>query len=228
MRKIGLLGGTFDPVHNGHMALARAAQRRFKLDQVLFIPCGLPPHKSGRGITPFLHRYTMAALACRRVKGFAPSLLEAGPDLTGRRRHYTADTVAALRRKLGRDAKLYFLMGADQFLTLPAWRNFRRLASQCEFIVARRPGCSLTDAREVLPADVLSGRAGGTANTILLRNGAVHLLPMPAVDVSARDLRSRIRLGKRGWRSSVPEAVAEYIAREGLYCFQTGRTGRRG
>ena len=109
--RLGLFGGTFDPIHNGHLAVARAARRRFRLDRVYFVPCGRPPHKDRPGLSDFLHRFTLVALACAGEPGFVPSLLEAGPDLGGRRRSYSIDTVRRLRRRYGPRARIYFLLG---------------------------------------------------------------------------------------------------------------------
>src|SRR3989304_1944406 len=110
--RVGIFGGTFDPIHNGHLAVARAAQRRFRLDLIYFVPCGQPPHKRDPELSDYLHRFAMVALACGGERRFLPSLLEAGPDLRGRRRYYSIETVRRLRRLLGSEARLYFLLGA--------------------------------------------------------------------------------------------------------------------
>ncbi len=200
-RRVGLFGGTFDPIHNGHLRLARAALRRHRLDSILFIPSGVPPHKSGRGISPFLHRYALAALACAGERGFVPSLLEAGADLTGRKRCYSVETVARVRRQTGRKAKLFFLLGADQFLTLPSWKGFPRLAKMCEFIVAARPGFTLAEAQSIVPPP----------------QGTVHLLRGLNAEVSSSEVRRLVRAGQSRWKKQVPAAVAEYIEETGLY-----------
>ena len=204
VRKIGILGGTFDPIHNGHLAVARAARRRFGLDQVLLMPCGLPPHKSARGLTSYLHRYAMVALASETAKGIAPSAVEGGPDLTGRRINYTVDTMTQLRKMYGKGVQLYFLLGGDQFAMLPKWKGSRQLVRQCEFIVAARKG-NIT----------MPQHAGVTA----------HLLRMPPVRISARDIRTAVRAGRRSWKKLVPSDVAGYIEAMGLYC---GRARGRG
>lgn len=209
MPKVGLFGGTFDPIHSGHLRLARTALRRFRLDCVYFIPSGLPPHKSGQGMSPFLHRYAMVALACSGEARFVPSLLEAGTDLAGRQRHYSADTVASVRRRLGREAKIYFLMGADQYKTLTSWKRWRKLVAASELVVAARPGVAL--------------RLGAGK-----RAGVVHLLDGLKADVSAREIRRLVRAGERGWRRKVPANVAEYIESVGLYRGGRGTGSRKG
>jgi nicotinate-nucleotide adenylyltransferase len=209
--KVGLFGGTFDPIHNGHLRLARAALRRHQLDSILFIPSGVPPHKSGRGISPFLHRYAMVALACTGEERFVPSLLEAGADLTGRKRFYSVETVAKVRRQLGSTAKLFFLLGADQFLTLPSWKGFPRLAKMCEFIVAARPGFTLEEARSVVSP----------------KQGTFHLLRGLKNEVSSSEVRQLVRAGQSRWKSQVPAAVAEYIEETGLYRSSAGKGRKR-
>jgi len=200
--RIGILGGTFDPVHNGHLAVARAARRRFRLDLVYFIPCGRPPHKDRPGLSPFLHRFTMVALACAERPAFIPSLLEAGLDLQGKQRSYSVDTVRRLRRLAPR-ARLYFILGADAFLYLPMWKDVRRLVRLCDFIVATRPGSALRQAARVAP-----------------HHSTVHFLRGVHVNVSASEIRRRARRG-RSLRSLVPGAVEDYIRKMALY--QRGR-----
>jgi len=196
--RIGILGGTFDPIHNGHLAVARAARRRYRLDLVYFIPCGQPPHKQRRGLSPFLHRFTMVALACAGEPAFVPSLLEAGPDLRGRQKSYSIDTVRRLRRLAPR-AKLYFILGVDAFLYLPKWKNIRQLVRLCDFIVTTRPG---TDLRQAARTRMIGAN--------------VHFLPGVHVDVSASDIRRAAHRG-RSLASLVPSAVAEYIGKMRLY-----------
>jgi len=197
--KIGIFGGTFDPIHTGHMAVARAALRRFRLDRIYFVPSGQPPHKPDRQPTPFLHRYTMVALACAGEPRFAPSLLEAGPGLDGRQRSYSIDTLRRMRRQYPR-ARLCFILGADQFLTLPTWKEYRRMTKLCEFIVASRPGFRLSarDAARIAPAT------------------PVHRLTTVQASVSSTAIRRRAQQG-RSLRGTVPPAVEDYIRSVGLY-----------
>ncbi len=210
--RIGLLGGTFDPVHNGHLALARAARRRFRLDRVYFVPCGRPPHKDRPGLSDYLHRFTLTALACAGEPGCVPSLLEAGPDRRGRRRTYSIETVRRLRRCFGPRARLFFLMGVDAFLYLPTWKNFPQLVRLCDFIVAARPGFPWRRARRVL-AQVLALRRGRGRSRA---GNPVEFLPDVRAAVSATEIRRRARRG-RSLRGQVPSAVAVYIEKMGLY-----------
>lgn len=214
--KVGLFGGTFDPIHNGHLAVARAARDRFKLDRVYFIPCGRPPHKDRPGLSPFLHRFAMVSLACGGESRFIPSLAEAGADLRGRRRFYSAETVRRLRRQLGPRVKLYFLLGADAYAYLPTWKNFRQLLRLCDFIVAGRPGYDLKRLHRVLP-DGLKAKRGSSARVAIHVNGCtIHFLPRVHVRVSATAIRRSARRGKRLTRQ-VPWLVEDYIRKMGLY-----------
>jgi nicotinate-nucleotide adenylyltransferase len=212
---VGIFGGTFDPIHKGHLMVARAAQRRFRLDLVYFVPCGQPPHKRDPALSDYLHRFTMVALACAGEPRFLPSLLEAGPDLRGRRRYYSIETVRRLRRLLGPQVRLYFLLGADAFLYLPTWKNFRRLIRLCDFIVGSRPGYDLRRARPVLPPELI--RSGnGSKTTLRLSRSAIHFLRGLQADVSATDIRGRARRGQR-LTPLVPPTVADYIEKMALY-----------
>lgn len=211
--RIGLFGGTFDPIHNGHLAVARAARRRFRLNRIYFIPCGRPPHKDRPGLSAYLHRYTMVALACMGERGFRPSLLEAGPDLRGRRRYFSIQTVQRVRRRVGRRARLYFLLGADAFLYLPTWKNFRQLIRLCDFIVADRPGFEGRRAPWLFPV-----ARGGKASRekIRLSHPIIHFLRGVHADVSATEIRRAARR-RQGLGGRVPLPVEDYIERMGLY-----------
>ena len=143
---IGLFGGTFDPVHSGHLAAARSACERFALDRVYFIPAGAPPHKSRHA--SFEHRYAMVALACAGEPRFVPSPVEApAPG----RPSYSILTVRRFRRELGPGAELYFLIGADAFLDIRSWQQWRALLDAAHFLVISRPGFDLAQVETVLP-----------------------------------------------------------------------------
>ena len=213
-RSVALFGGTFDPPHAGHIAVAQAAQRRFHLDAIYFIPSSRPPHKPQQELTPFIHRYTMVALACAEHTGFVPSLVEAP---TGGAPHifYSIDTVRRYRREHP-DDRLYFVVGADQFLELPTWKNYESLLDACDFIIASRPGFRLDALRLVIPPEKLGRSTSGDPHRIVLRKTAVHLLTTVASHVSSTEVRERIRR-KQGIRGLVPPRVEEYIFGQALY-----------
>lgn len=217
---IALFGGTFDPIHCGHLKAAEAAARRFRLDQVLFIPTGNPPHKHHPGLTDFAHRYAMVTLACIEDHRFLPSLLET-PRPDGRP-HYSMATAQKAKKLLGPRATLYFLLGADAFLDLPNWKDFRRLLSLVNFIVASRPG--FEDFSKVVPAELLarSGRGDGRADTVELKRTTLSILRGVAAPVASREIREAVRAG-RSVAGLVPPLVEQYILKAGLYCARPGR-----
>src|ERR1700704_3714297 len=161
---IGLFGGSFDPIHRGHLALAQAAAERYELRQVLFVPANVSPHKQKHAVTPFVHRYAMVALATADQKLFVPSLLEAPAELSsasaGQRAvatnapSYSIDTVRRMKKMLKKADRLYFLIGIDAFRDIAKWREAKALLAECAFVVASRPGFSLRDVAESLPDGV--------------------------------------------------------------------------
>ncbi len=220
-RKIALFGGSFDPIHVGHLAVARAAQRRFHLDQIHFIPCGRPPHKHRHHLASFPHRFAMVALACAEHRPFVPSLAEAGPDLSGRQVFYSIDTVRRFRQILGRHGgHLYFIVGADSFLEVTAWKDYEALLGSCDFIVASRPGFRMEALQLVIPPKLLR-RPGASqveldSCAIALRRTCVYLLDTVTSYVSATDVRRRLRHGQ-SIHGLVPLRVEEYISKQALY-----------
>ena len=209
---VALFGGTFDPIHAGHVRAARAAARRFHLNHVLFVPCGTPPHKTHDRLTAFPHRFAMVALACALDRRFVPSLLEAPGR--GRRPQYSIDTARAVRRRLGPDDKLYFLIGADAFLDLPQWKDYRRLLGIVNFIVVSRPGFSSRAIGRIAPPDAASRRTSRGA--VGRPSTSVHILDGVHVPVASRGIREAVRRGRR-LTGLVPPRVEEYILKEGLY-----------
>jgi len=219
-RRIGILGGSFDPVHAGHLVAARAATRRFHLHEVHFVLAGRPPHKARKELTPFAERYAMLALACAEHPHFLPSLAEAGDDRSGLHTVYSVDTVRHFRRELRHPHdQLFFILGADQFLELPTWRDYETLLGLCDFIVVSRPGIKMRPLRLVIPLELLARPAPGgshEANSIPLRKTIVHLLDNVASHVSSSEVRRR-RHARQSVHGLVPARVEEYIVRQGLY-----------
>jgi nicotinate-nucleotide adenylyltransferase len=215
-RAIALFGGSFDPVHVGHLAVARAAQRRFHLDEIHFVPCGLPPHKPRHELAPFPARYAMVALACSEHAAFVPSLAEAGDDASGLHTFYSIDTVRRFRRHLHHNDRLYFILGVDAFLQIPTWKNYEALLDSCDFIVASRPGFKLHALRLVIPPELFSRENGGERRAILLRRTRVHLLDSVSSHVSATEIRRRCRQ-RQPIHGLVPLRVEEYILKQALY-----------
>lgn len=208
---IAIFGGTFDPIHRGHMAVARAARKKFHLDRVYFVPAHVPPHKQRQPVTDFEHRYAMVALATEGEKGFLPSLAEAGTEQAS----YSIDTVRRFARELGRRDRLFFLIGIDAFLDVAKWRQPRELLREAEFVVASRPGFRLADVGRALPKELQ--QAGQEISNGELRAGEVriHLLDGVRSEVSATAIRAAKQRNRL--RRLVPPAVAEYIEKMHLY-----------
>jgi nicotinate-nucleotide adenylyltransferase len=218
-RRIALFGGTFDPIHIGHLAVARAAERRFHLDEIHFIPTGRPPHKHHRGMAPYADRYAMVAIACSDHPRFVPSLLEAGADQSGREIFYSVDTVRHFKQK-HHGAHLYFLLGADSFLQIPTWRDYETLLGSCDFVVASRPGFHVDALRLVIPPELFARRDAPHApldpRAIALRRTAVYVLNTVASNVSATEVRHRLDRHD-SIHGLVPPRVEEYINKKALY-----------
>jgi nicotinate-nucleotide adenylyltransferase len=214
-RSIALFGGTFDPIHAGHISVAQAAQRRFHLDAVYFIPSSHPPHKSQRELVPFVHRYAMVALACADHASFVPSLAEAPTPGFGSHIFYTIDTVRRFHREHLED-HLYFMLGADQFLEIPTWKNYEVLLDACDFIIASRPGFRLDALRLVIPPEKFGRSPGPDGQKITLRKSEIHLLSTVASHVSSTEIRQRLER-KQNIHGLVPARVEEYILGQALY-----------
>lgn len=217
---IALFGGTFDPIHTGHLQVAKAAAGRFGLDRILFVPSAHPPHKQTGQLTAFGHRFAMVALACAADQRYLPSLLEA--PTADERPQYSVRTVRALRRRIAPRDRLFFIIGVDAFLDLPHWQEPRALLDLADFIVVSRPGSDAGKIWSVLPPEMtLPGpraRTGGLTqpDTIRLRHSTLHILRGIDMHVASRDIRDMVRAGGR-ITGLVPAAVEKYIAKEGLY-----------
>lgn len=233
---LGFFGGSFDPIHRGHIALARAAVERCSLRQVLFVPVGVPPHKQSQPLTAFVHRYTMVTLAVQGEKGFVPSLLEALPEVGIRAPgqpkpgvpaqavpNYSIDTVRRLKKTLKKSDRLFFLVGIDAFRDIAKWRESRALLAECEFIVASRPGYWLRDVAESLPEGLRPPESvtkpfqkQPATGDLVLPGLSIHLLEGVRQDVSATTIRAAAAQGKPLARWLDPR-VAEYVKKTGLY-----------
>ena len=194
-RKIGILGGTFDPIHAGHLLMARYALRSLALERVLFIPAGQPWLKAGRRIAPARHRLAMTRLAiagCPRFEASDVEVMRPGPT-------YTADTLAELRERFGADAALYLILGMDAARDMSRWHQPERVFALCEVVAVPRGG-------------VDSEEDGGDAPP----SGIRVLRDAPRLEVSSTAIRARVAAGLQ-IGDDVPGAVADYIRRHGLY-----------
>ena len=198
-KRIGIMGGTFDPIHMGHLVIAEAVREAYELDEVLFIPACSPPHKPGIKVAPVLHRYVMTVLATAGHPAFSVSPLEMnrpGPS-------YSYDTVLALQEEMGEDCEFFFILGSDAVKELSTWHNIDQLLSLCHFVAATRPGFSRT-------VEAVVSQFGEKGKE------RIHHLATPELAISATDIRNRIQAG-RSVRFILPEPVEAYIKKEGLY-----------
>jgi nicotinate-nucleotide adenylyltransferase len=228
--KLGFFGGTFDPIHRGHLALAEAAREQFGLTRILFVPANNPPHKQKQPLSAFAHRYAMVTLATAEEKAFVPSLLEAPPDPlppAGKAKaeppNYSIETIRKLRATLKKIDQIFFLIGIDAFREIAKWHEAEALFRECEFIVASRPGYSLADVANSLPeklrpaAHVTKPFEKQPARGDLVLNGAtIHVLDSVHHAVSATSIREAAAAGKPLAKFVAP-AVADYIKKTGLY-----------
>jgi nicotinate-nucleotide adenylyltransferase len=221
---ICLFGGTFDPVHKGHLQVARRAAKKYKLHRVEFVVSNIPPHKFRQPITPYVHRYAMVALALTGEKAFFPSTLEAPESSeSGPRVYYSIETVRRVKQSLKKSDRLFFLIGMDAFADIAMWREPDALLRECEFIVVSRPGYRLSDLGRALPLILQPSPAvlkslGRTkaGNTLVHAGVTIHLLDGVRVPVSATTIRKAAAQG-RSLTQFVPRQVAEYIKKMSLY-----------
>jgi nicotinate-nucleotide adenylyltransferase len=198
-RRIGILGGTFDPPHLGHLWLATLAADAIGLDRVLFMPAAQPPHKQGEAVTSASDRLLMTRLAIAGDDAFELTIIEmerSGPS-------YTIDSVVELRQLYGDEAELFLLMAADSLAQIDTWRQPDELLERIEWVVGPRPGAGLPDRA------ALEDRFGERA-------GRIHLLDGPSLDVSSTAIRERVAAG-HAIRYLVPRGVEELIVDRGLY-----------
>jgi len=211
-RRIAVYGGTFDPIHRGHLEVGRAVVRQFALDELLLVPAHRPPHKTARVIADAYHRYAMAALGTLDEARLKVSTVE----LEAPERPYTFETLGRLREALGPEAALFFVMGADSFEELNLWREPERILDSANVIVITRPRHALGAAH--LPArftanlaDLRGGRVEAAAPA-----GGVYLTDAVNIDVSSTEIRRRVRDGE-AIDDQVPPRVADYIRKYELY-----------
>ena len=198
-KKIAIMGGTFDPIHYGHLVTAEAVMHEYQIDQVLFIPSGQPPHKSDNQVTSAEHRYLMTLLATETNPRFFSSRIEI--DREGYT--YTIDTIRE-PKKIYPDTEIYFITGADAFSKILTWKNPELLLSSCHFVAATRPGYSRTKAAPQIEA------------VMKQHEDTLHYLEVPALAISSSKIRNRVKEG-RPIKYLLPEAVENYISKHDLY-----------
>jgi nicotinate-nucleotide adenylyltransferase len=199
--KVGIFGGTFNPIHTGHLVVAQDALEALRLDSVMFLPCANPPHKSPESLAPASQRLQMIRAAIKGDDRFSVSDIE----IKRGGKSYSVDTVRELRRRHPR-TDWFFIIGSDSFKDLHGWREIETLSRLCEFVVVARP---TFDMRKMT-----AGRIGLDAATF--KRVSRHQLRAHLVDISSTEIRERVRAGK-SIRYLVPPAVAAHIKKNSLY-----------
>ena len=221
--RIGVLGGTFNPVHNGHVHIARNIQELYALSEVHFVVATTPPHKSPEELISFTHRYAMVSLAVAGVSSFVPSLVELAP----RASPFSIDTMEKIARRMGLNKNaLYFIAGGDSLLEVKSWQHSEKLLSAYNFIFVMRPGTRRIVPREALPPKVLSRVRDFTGlKRVQIRRrieaeagteNRIYILDIGAPDISATRIRNLVSAQKSIHRL-VPPPVREYIRKLHLY-----------
>lgn len=197
--RIGLMGGTFDPIHNGHLLLAENSRKTFNLDKIIFMPAGIPPHKKDKHLSSNTHRYNMTLLAINSNRHFFLSDMELKKEGIS----FTIDTIKYLK-SLYIDTEIYFILGSDSLFQIDTWKDYQELLTLCHFIVAPRPNCH-------------NEKLENTVNTLnSLYNSSIHIVEGPVLDISSSEIRDRVRKGL-SISYLVPKPVEEYIYKHGLY-----------
>ena len=200
-KRIAIMGGTFDPIHYGHLVTAEAVRSMYDVERVIFIPTGSPPHKSTPpDVSHSEHRYLMTVLATYNNPFFDISRIEIDrPGIT-----YTIDTIAQIREICNDQIKIYFITGADAVSEIINWKDSEQLLKMCSFIAVTRPGYNKDKLR-------------GQVNSIKLDyQSRLHYLEVPELDISSSDIRERVRTGKP-IKYMLPLEVEDYIAKNALY-----------
>ena len=227
--RVGIMGGTFDPIHLGHLRAAEEIYWAFGLDKIIFIPSSHPPHKDENRMASALHRYEMVSLATVFTPYFSVSSIEI--DRPGR--SYSVETVQELLRVYGKDTVLYFVAGVDAFLEISTWKNAKELLALVQFIVTARPGWRLDDVERSLKPKQLEklgnprfrylkiSEIGSEVGIKTPQRGLVLLVEVVSLDISSSEIRGLAEAG-RSVRFLVPDTVAAYVAKNRLYRESSG------
>lgn len=198
-QRVGIMGGTFDPIHYGHLVAAETAREAFSLDKIIFVPAGIPCHKMNE-TTSARHRYLMTLLAIMSNPHFEISRV----DMDRGGVTYTVDTLTDLKKRLPPETKMYFITGADAILEIQSWKSPGEVLSMAEFIAATRPGYGLENLSRALGPLVVEFQ------------DRIHILEIPPMGISSTEIRHRLAQG-RSVRYLLPETVITFIYNEGLY-----------
>ncbi|SRR6266481_5280158 len=214
--RAAIYGGTFDPVHTGHLEVARKVLELFELEEVLFVPACVPPHKSA--ISSAFHRFAMLALATQQDARLRISTIE----LDEPERPYAVNTIERMQSALGGKRRLFFMIGADSWSEIATWHEWQRLLGMCDLIVVSRPGYDLNERVPIASAQVIDVRGMGQREISVVLDSETcfrtFLTDAALINISATEIRAATRAGDRKkLRQMVPAAVANYIEKYELY-----------
>jgi nicotinate-nucleotide adenylyltransferase len=207
--RIAILGGTFDPIHNGHLAAAQSVAEVFQVDEVHFVPAFSPPHKQSRGITSPFHRFAMVALATVSIDRFRTSTIE----VDALERRYTVETLDSMKQAYP-GSELLFIIGTDMYQEIETWKNFRRLFELAHLVIVNRPGFPFRE--DVAPYQVLPNKESAALTGDLSKGPSVYYLPFVEQPISSTEIRNDCRRGHQvsQW---LPPTVWSYIEQNKLY-----------
>ena len=213
--RIGIFGGTFNPIHKGHVKAALEVQEIFLLARILLIPSYIPPHKGAPDIAPPSHRFQMVELAVAPYPQIVPSSIE----IDAKGKSYSILTLAKLKKRYP-NSSMFFILGVDAFLEIDTWRDYEKVLEQCHFIVISRPGYDLEDAKNVLGGNyterVIQDFDSVKLEKVVLQSYKIFLLSIPAFDIASKDIRRKVKM-RESIADLVAEPVEKYISSNKLY-----------
>ncbi len=221
MKRIAFYGGSFDPLHNGHLTIARKLIRLFMLDEVVFVPAFHAPHKKDKNPTSAFHRYAMLCLATNGLPNIKVSKIE----LDAPTRPYTVETILRLKDELT-DTQIFFVMGADSWAEITTWRDWEKVLTMVNIIVVTRPAYLINFThvtREIqeriidLRRQTVSSQLETLNSKIVTKKEQIYITDIVNLDISATEIRLKIRENKQDWRELVPIEVAKYIEKYDIY-----------
>jgi nicotinate-nucleotide adenylyltransferase len=213
--RIGLFGGTFNPIHRGHLKAAEIVQKRLLLDKILFIPSYIPPHKGSGEIASPAHRFKMVELALESYPKFLPSSIE----IDAKGKSYSIITLNKIK-KLYAEALIFFILGIDAFLEIDTWKEYEKVLNQCFFVVISRPGYEFKKAKELLDRKhqkkIIELSETGRVENELPSSARIFFLPINALDIASTTIRKKIRKGD-SIKNLVSGTVEAYIREKKIY-----------
>jgi len=212
MKRIAFYGGSFDPPHNGHLAIAERLTEIFALDEFVFVPAFHAPHKKDKNPTAAFHRYAMLCLATND----APKIKVSRIELEAPEKPYTIETLTRLKSEL-KNTRIFFVMGADSWDEITTWREWEKVLTVVNIIVVTRPGYEIEFSRitEDIRERIVDAR--DRMQFDLMSDDKIYITDAVQIDVSATEIRESVRRNETDWRENVPESVARYIEKYGIY-----------